>query len=189
MNPDTPDEQLALRAQHGDTEAFGELVERFEPKLLRYGRKFLSGREDIEDITQEVFIKAYQNIQEFDVTRRFSPWIYRIAHNAFTNALRARSRNPVRFFGFEFDTFVPHASEAVTQETEYEQHEIRALIERGLSQISPAYAEVLILYYLEELRYEQIAEVLRVPVGTVGVRLQRARIALKHNAHELQTLL
>lgn len=186
---DTSDEQLALETQNGVTEAFGVLVERFEPKLLRYGRRFLSGREDIEDITQDIFIKAYENIQSFDKDRRFSPWIYRIAHNAFVNALRARSTNPVRFFGFEFDTIIPHSTSGMEIERAHDEAEMRTLIERGLAKISPAAAEILILFYLEELSYVQIAEILRIPIGTVGVRLQRARVALKKQAQELTTLL
>ena len=185
MIEEQSDEALALRAQAGDADSFGTLVERFEPKLLRYGRKFLSGREDIQDIVQDIFIHAYQNIRSFDAHRRFSPWIYRIAHNTFVNALRKNSRNPVRFFGFEFDTFVPHPSHEAVREPEAEQKEMRELIEKGLAKISPAYSEILILYYLEEMDYSQIADVLRIPPGTVGVRLARARAAMKKHAIEL----
>src|SRR6185369_16155577 len=79
------DEQIVEEVQKGDTDAFGVLVERFEPKLLRYGRKFLATEEDIEDIAQDVFLSAYKNIQSVDTSLKFSPWIYRIAHNAFAN--------------------------------------------------------------------------------------------------------
>ena len=89
------DEAIATRVQKGDSEAFGQLVERYEEKLMRYARKFLRDPDDAKDIVQEVFIKSYQNIQSFDATRRFSPWIYRIAHNEFVNAIKKRSRGPV----------------------------------------------------------------------------------------------
>ncbi len=85
------DEMIASRVQAGDSEAFGELVERYQEKLLRYARKFLFDLDEARDPVQDVFIKAYQNIQSFDATRRFSPWIYRIAHNEFVNALKQRS--------------------------------------------------------------------------------------------------
>ena len=183
---DIKDEDLARRVQGGDTESFGILVGRFEPKLLRYGRKFLSGSEDIEDIVQDVFVSAYQNIQSFDAERAFSPWIYRIAHNAFVGELRKRSRHPVRFFGFDFDTFVPHPVHEKTREPESEQAEMRTLIEKGLSKIPSSASEILILHYLEDLSYAQIADVLRIPIGTVSVRLMRAKQALKLNAAELK---
>lgn len=175
----TPDEELARRIQKGDSEPLAILMERYEPKLLRYGRKFLSGGEDIEDIVQEVFLSVYQNIQSYDPSRGFSPWIYRIAHNAFVNELRKRSRQPVRFFGFEFDTFVPHPVQEATQVDEREQKEFKQVLEKGLAEISPAYAEILILRYLEELSYQEIADVLRIPLGTVSVRIARGKKALE----------
>jgi len=85
------DEAIALRVQGGDGEVFGELIERYQAKLSRYARKFLLDPDDAADIVQDIFIKSYQNIQSFDATRRFSPWIYRIAHNEFVNALKKTS--------------------------------------------------------------------------------------------------
>ena len=83
----TTDEELALLVQKGDKEKFGLLMKRYDPKLSRYGRKFLSRKENIDDIVQDIFISTFQNIQGFDVSLKFSSWIYRIAHNAFVNAL------------------------------------------------------------------------------------------------------
>jgi RNA polymerase sigma-70 factor (ECF subfamily) len=173
------DEQLVGLVTAGDTEAFGILVERYEDKLLRYGRRFLWRTEDIEDIVQDVFIRAYQNIQGFDRAQRFSPWIYRIAHNAFVDVLKKRSRNPLTFIGFDFDTLIPHASYDDPAEREREQASLRKELDLVLGKIPPAYAEVLALYYFEDLSYKDIAEVLRVPPGTVGIRLSRARTAMK----------
>ena len=73
------DEEIALRVQRGDADAYGTLIERYQAKLMRYARKFLVDSEDATDIVQDIFIKTYENIQSFDATRRFSPWIYRIA--------------------------------------------------------------------------------------------------------------
>lgn len=171
------DERLATLVQEGDADAFGELIERYEPKLARYGKKFLSVPEDIEDIVQDVFMKAFQNIQSFDATRRFSPWIYRIAHNAFVNELKRRSLRPV--FNLDFDALLAHAPADENAETEREAGEMRAMIDAGLERITPAYREVLVLHYLEELSYKDIADILRIPVGTVGVRIMRARNALR----------
>jgi RNA polymerase sigma-70 factor (ECF subfamily) len=173
------DEMLAIRIQKGESDALGLLMERYEPKLLRYGTKFLSGHEDIVDLVQEVFVSVYQNIRSYDPSRRFSPWIYRIAHNAFVGELRKRSRQPVRFFGFEFDTFVPHPVQEATQVPEQEAKEMKVLVEQGLSKIPSAYSEILILRYLEELSYQEIADVLRIPLGTVSVRIARGKAALR----------
>lgn len=171
------DEELAKAVQAGSADMFGPLVERYQDKLLRYGRKFLRQPEDIQDIVQDVFVSAYQNIQSFDAAQRFSPWIYRIAHNAFVNGLRKNSRNPLVYV--DFDTFLAHPAYDDPATREREQQEIKAMIEKSLEELDYKYREVLILYYLEDMSYKDIAEVLQVPQGTVGVRLKRAKEALR----------
>ena len=171
------DEQLAARIQQGDKDLFGILMERYEKKLFRYGRKFLSSQDNIVDMVQEVFIKAYQNIQSFDVTQKFSPWIYRIAHNTFINALKKTARSPLHFL--DFDTLISHPIYEDPAIREQEEKQMSMMLEKGLDQLSPAYREIVVLFYLEELSYKEIAEVLRVPIGTVGIRLRRAKDALR----------
>jgi RNA polymerase sigma-70 factor (ECF subfamily) len=171
------DEALARHVQAGNADAFGVLVERYEAKLMRYGTKFLSSRDDITDLVQDAFIRAYQNIQSFDASLRFSPWMYRIAHNEFVSALRKRSRTPV--VAVDFDALIAHPAYDDPAPREREQKEMRVLIDKGLEQISPKYREVLVLYFLEELSYKEIADVLQVPVSTVGIRLKRGKEALK----------
>jgi RNA polymerase sigma-70 factor (ECF subfamily) len=172
------DEEIALRVQQGDSEIFGVLVDRYEQKLLRYGRKFLSRPEDVQDIVQDVFIRAYRNIQSFDSTQRFNPWIYRIAHNAYLNTMRRNSLAPI---SVDFDTVLVHFKYDDPSESEREQKDMRDLIERSMNDIPAKYREVLILHYFEEMPYKDIADVLQIPVGTVSIRLRRAREALKKN--------
>lgn len=172
------DEELAQLVKRGEKDALGALVERYEKKLLRYGNKFLSDGEDVKDIVQEVFMSVYQNIQSFDNAQRFSPWVYRIAHNAFVNGLKKKSRNPFVFL--DFDALLAHTVYKDPAEDEREQKEMRIMIDKGLNAISQKYKEILILYYLEDIPYKEIADILQVPVGTVGIRLRRAKTALKN---------
>lgn len=171
------DEELATLVQGKNEEAFGVLMSRYQPKLLRYGRRFLSENAPIEDVVQEVFIKTYQNIQSFDASRPFSPWIYRIAHNLFANTLRHNSRSP--FITVDLDAFSAHVAYEIDPAGEEEREQTKTLIDRGLDALVPIYREIIILYYLEQLSYQEIADVLHVPLGTVGIRLSRAREALK----------
>src|SRR3954468_17989992 len=100
--PEPSDEEVAKLIQQGDKEKFSILMQRYEKRLLRYGKKFLSDKENIEDIVQDVFMNTYQNIKSFDSSLKFSSWIYRIAHNAFVNGLRKKNRNPlVNIFDFD----------------------------------------------------------------------------------------
>ncbi len=98
------DEELACAVQAGNSLAFAGLVERFAPRLTRYGMRYLAREEDIEDVIQDVFLRAYENIQSYDRSYRFSPWIYRIAHNAFVNVLRKHSKRSFEFL--DFDTLI-----------------------------------------------------------------------------------
>lgn len=171
------DEMIALRVQQGDTDAFGILVERYEAKILRYGRKFLFQYEDVEDAVQDVFIKAYMNIQSFNTSLSFSPWIYRIAHNTFINVIKKKGREPLTFF--DPDTIFQYsAREGITEHDIY-QAEDRGMIEQTLSKLSPKYREPLVLYYFEEKGYKEIAEILHIPTSTVGVRIKRAKEKIK----------
>ena len=171
------DEEIAVRVQGGEQELFGTLMQRYEPKLSRYGKKFLSSPDNIDDIVQDVFISAYRNIQSFDVSRKFSPWIYRIAHNAYVNALKKNSHLPITLF--DFDALVSHTIYEDPLELEREKKEVEAMIDECLTKVPAKYKEVLLLRYYEDMDYKEIAEVLEVPTGTVSVRLMRAREALK----------
>ena len=177
------DEEIAVAVQGGDSEAFGLLVGRYEQRILRYGRKFLIGGEDLKDILQDIFIKAYANIRGFDAGRRFSPWMYRIAHNEFINAGKKRWKE--RIFSFDLDTILPHPAARERADADANRHDIRRMLDVCLAEVDAKYREVLVLYYFEDMDYREIADILRLPVSTVGVRLQRGRIMLKKIFEEL----
>ena len=171
------DEDLARLVQGNNQEAFAVLMDRYQKKLLRYGRRFLMQTDHIEDVVQDVFIKAYENMNSFDATRRFSPWIYRIAHNSFLTSIRNRKHEPLTHLNL--DELVGYAAYEHDAAEEQERAQMHALLEQGLGLLPPHYKEILILYYLEEQSYQDIADILHIPTSTVGVRLRRARESLK----------
>jgi len=171
------DEIIATKVKQGDIDAYGVLVERYENKLKKYGQKFLSHKEDIEDLVQDVFIKAYTNIQSFDPTQRFSPWIYRIAHNAFVNELKRKGRFSLGVF--DPDTILPFLTAKETADEATLEEEDGIEMEKILDNLSTKYKEVLILHYFQELSYKEISAILQIPVTTVGVRISRAKKQLK----------
>ncbi len=177
------DEDIAKKVQKGDGESFGFLIERYEAKMLRYARKFLFDTEDARDVVQEVFIKAYTNIRSLDTSRRFSPWIYRIAHNEFINALKKKGRD--KSFPFDFDLLFPHPVARETADRQATTNELRAMLDRCLDKLPAKYREALVLYYYEEMEYQEIAEILKIPVSTVGVRLNRGKNKLKQLISQL----
>lgn len=175
--PEITDEEIAQKVQRGDTDAFGILVERYEDKMLRYARRFLFGYEDGEDAVQGVFLRSYINIKQFDTTKKFSSWLYRIAHNEFINVIKKKGKESLPLF--EVDTLFPHLVAQEDSAKDFEQKELKEMLEKHLQKISPKYREILVLYYFEQLGYTEIAEILKIPPSTVGVRLKRAKDSLK----------
>ena len=180
------DEEIVQIVQSGNLELFGELVKRYEAKMMRYARKFLNITEDIEDVVQEVFIKTYQNIKSFNPEKKFSPWLYRIAHNEFINALKKHKRRKVFSF-FELDILLPYSfakngSQDMDKDRMYQPSTRRRwgkAIDKFLDKLEIKYREPIILYYLEELSYKEIADILHIPISTVGICLKRGREKLK----------
>ena len=177
---ESTDEILAARAQEGDLHAFGELVGRYTDKIRRYGMRYFGDADDREDHVQKVFIKAYTNLQSFDTKRRFSPWIYRIAHNEFVNVIKRRSRYKIQsLFDFDLDVLLPQGKFQESVEDTYSKQELRESLEASMDELDRKYKDPLVLYYFEELSYEEIANILEIPKSTVGVRLRRGRDKLK----------
>jgi len=172
------DEEIAAQVQYGQTENFGILAERYEAKISRYGRRFLFATEDIKDLVQEVFIKAFVNIKSFDLERSFSSWIYRIAHNVFINAIKKNTREKIKFF--DFDLIFPHPIARETADGDLNKEELKNYLDSGLKKLDAKYREALVLFYIEEKNYKEIADILEIPVATVGIRLKRSREILKN---------
>jgi RNA polymerase sigma-70 factor (ECF subfamily) len=183
MDDHRTDEEIVKLVQAGDTESFSFLIERYETKIKRYGRKFISSAEDIEDIVQEIFIKTYSNIQSVDTDRKFSSWIYRIAHNEFINLLRKKEKKPLFFF--DPDTLFPHPIANEQTDRDVIDDETKKNISNCLGKISSKYREPLVLYYLEEMDYKEISDVMHIPISTVGIRLKRGKELLKSTCNQL----
>ena len=168
------DEEIVKLVQEKNIDVFSFLVNRYEDKIKRYGRKFLNGKEDIEDRTQKVFIKGYRNILSVDLKRKFSSWIYRIAHNEFINELKRKKRESLRFF--DPDVIFPNLA---AKEEDYSLIIDKEILEQNLDKLDTKYKEVVILRYFHDLSYKEISDILSIPVSTVGIRLKRAIKKLK----------
>jgi RNA polymerase sigma-70 factor, ECF subfamily len=170
------DEELVRLVQSGRAEVFNLIVGRYEKKMENYAHHFLCDKDDISDLLQEIFIKVYKNIKSFDATRKFSPWIYRIAHNEFVNALKRNHKKALPLF--DSDVLFPQGKiKPVFPEADREDQ--KRTVNKFLDGLEMKYREPLMLYYIEELSYKEIADVLRIPVTTVGVRIKRAKDAVK----------
>lgn len=176
---------LVERCKQDDIEAYEMLVERYRNKILNYVARYC-GSADAEDLTQEVFIKAFVAIKKFRGQCSFQTWVFQIANNVCVDRFRRvkRSRvaysldDPVETAEGEVEREIPDWSwdpEAVAQS-----HELQALVHKTLLTLSDKLRAVVILHDLEGVPYEEIAEMLQIPIGTVKSRLFNARVELRN---------
>lgn len=165
---------------------FGFLVERYEGKLSRYiARLGVRNREDQQDVLQEIFLKAYRNLQGFDTNLSFSSWIYRISHNEAISWYRKLSVRPEGNLigdGDDWLGLVAGAEDSV--EKQIDERINAEVINAALQQIDAKYREPLILRYFEHKEYEEISDILQIPVGSVGTLIHRGK---KHLQAALNT--
>jgi RNA polymerase sigma-70 factor (ECF subfamily) len=179
MNPKImTDEELVEVVRSKDKELFFEVVNRYQNKIFAYITRLVGDRSEAEDLTQEVFIKVYKNLFGFDVKRKFSSWIYRIAHNESVNYLKKKSY--FRVLSIEQNEFLKNTMTSTENLIEkIIQKESSKKIKELLGKLSFKYKEVLILRYFEEKSYEEIGDITRRPVSTVGTMINRAKSQLE----------
>jgi RNA polymerase sigma-70 factor (ECF subfamily) len=173
------DQQLISECLQGRTEAFGELVRRYQDRLYNAVFRFLESGEDAQDVVQETFLSAYQALAGFKGSSRFFTWLYRIAMNHAVDLKRKR-RVLLRFEADQHEDTQPlDQSEFSRPQQAAEKGEESELLRQALQKLSPEHRMVLILKDIEGLRYEEMAEALEVPIGTIRSRLHRARLELR----------
>ena len=181
------DKELVAAALKGDESAYGELLERFRRPLFSLIYRMIGDREQAEDLAQESFVKAFNNLDSYNPKYRFSSWLFKIANNHAIDHLRRARLPTVSIHGS------PHAANAEREaETrivleapdESPEEEIMALelggeIEDAIRQLRSEYRTAVILRHIENRPYEEIAEIMEVPIGTVKTFLHRARAELR----------
>ncbi len=176
-----PDEQLVLRVLGGSEDAFRDLVRRYQRPIFALILRMVRDPADAEELAQEVFVKAYRALDRFDRSKKFSSWLFKIAHNASIDRLRRKriATVPLETSEDEGDllSVVPDPR-AASPAAATERGELAAAFEAALGRLRPAYREVVVLRFQEGLAYEEIAEVTGLPLGTVKTHLHRARKAL-----------
>jgi RNA polymerase sigma-70 factor, ECF subfamily len=180
------DAEVIRRCQRGEVEPFGLLVRRYQDRIYNLAFRLLGNSEDARDAAQETFVSAYSTLSRFDASRPFVPWLLRIATNACYGLLRKRRPQVVlmsALLGEEPEALQPVELEAERSRTNPEQLLQRAHrddeIRRAVLALPDPYRTVVLLRYMEELSYDEIAEALSLPLGTVKTYLHRARARLR----------
>jgi len=176
------DEQLVCRLRAGDEAAYEDLLQRFQQPVYNLAFRLLNDPGDASDVVQEVFLKVFRNVTHFRRQSSLKTWIYRITVNEAHNQRRWFFRHRSREIGLDEEPEhrtrnVPDSERSPFDCTfDREKHE---LIENALARINPLFREVVVLRDVEELSYEEIAEVLQISLGTVKSRILRGREALR----------
>jgi RNA polymerase sigma-70 factor (ECF subfamily) len=181
------DQQLVQRAQRGDLRAFDLLVLKYQGRIAALVSRYVSDAGEVEDVTQEAFIKAYRALEKFRGDSAFYTWLYRIAANAAKNHLVAKGRRPGADAtiedaeGFEEGGML---SESASPEALAMGNELAEVVESALNALPDELKAALMLREFDGLSYDDIADVLGCPVGTVRSRIFRAREAIDQRVKE-----
>lgn len=175
------DEQLIERYRNGQEDLFETLIERYRLELFHFLARFLGNRITAEDIFQESFLQVHLSIDTFDTDRRFKPWLFTIAANKARDHLRREARRPAASLqapigsGDDGSSFVDLLADDIALPYEsMADEEIREKVRAAVEQMSDHLREILLLAYFEKFSYNEIAEVLQIPLGTVKSRLHTA---------------
>jgi RNA polymerase sigma-70 factor (ECF subfamily) len=174
------DEELVARAQKRDEDAFEQLVLKYQRYVFNLAYRVLNDRTEAEDVTQEAFIRAWRGLPRFRAQAQFKTWLYRIVHNLCLNRRPGLQRELSHIEPLEEILADPAPSLAGLSES----HERMALLHHQLEQLPEKYRLVLTLRHLQNVSYQEIAEVLGLPMGTVKTHIYRARRALADRLFE-----
>ncbi|MCI0495971.1 MAG: sigma-70 family RNA polymerase sigma factor [bacterium] len=175
------DEDLIERFQDGDLYAFDLIVKRYKNQLMNFVYRFLGNSEEAEDLVQETFLRVYRNRRAYQKVAKFSTWIYTIAGNLAKTELRKRKRR--KFFSIsdlgynEKDYDI--SDEAYNPEKDVDSRMKEEIIHREINLLSPKFRQVILLRDVQQLSYEEISQIVKIPLGTVKSRVNRGRLKLQ----------
>jgi RNA polymerase sigma-70 factor (ECF subfamily) len=181
------DQQLVVRAQRGDTRAFDLLVLKYQGRIATLVARFVNDAAEVEDVTQEAFIKAFRALPKFRGESAFYTWLYRIASNAAKNYLVARGRRPATTADVQDAEYFEEGDalrEIETPENAYFGSELAKTVQTALEGLPEELRAALSLREFDGLSYEEIADVMACPVGTVRSRIFRAREVVDSRVRE-----
>src|SRR5688500_13440121 len=175
------DSEVVQSFLDGDERAFGELVRRYDNRLLNFVYRTVGDRERAQDLVQETFVRVYRHLGRFDQSKKFSTWVYTIASNLAKNELRNRSRNPLVLFQTIKKNWEADHRPLEWEDTQYKpddlfrKRHLKEKVEEAVAQLPEHHRIVFVLRELEGKTYEEIADITGCNLGTVKSRLNRAR--------------
>ncbi len=172
------DINLIKKCVDGDLKSFDQLISRYERNAFAMALRYLGNYDDASDVTQEALIKVYKNISKFRFEASFTTWLYRIVINTAKDFLKKKNREKVVSIDDTQKEFKDENKDQNPQE-HTERQEVKSEVHRALEKISENYRMVIVLKDIQGFTYDQISEMLEIPIGTVRSRISRGRVELK----------
>jgi RNA polymerase sigma-70 factor (ECF subfamily) len=169
-------------------EAFSEIIDTYEVQLMRYIMRSTDISDiDAENLLQDIFIKIYRYIHEYDAQYSFSSWIYRIAHNMIIDNYRKNKQNDeqISLEDEEYQYIVDTLTDGNSPHLDLKQGDIKSCVQKAISYLRSEYREVILLKCIEWYSYEEISDILMIPSGTASTLVNRARKELRGNLEKL----
>jgi RNA polymerase sigma-70 factor, ECF subfamily len=177
------DSQLVKASQQGDQNAFASLVQRHQRRIFNMVLRMLQDYEEASEITQEAFLAAWMGLPSFRGEARFATWLYRIAYNCALKQLERRKRERLLLVAIEAKQILEDVNKQKQAEAILELRARQAIVREQLEKLPARYRSVLILRHLQEMTYEEIADILTMPIGTIKSHLFHARHLLKEGVY------
>ncbi|SDZ37620.1 RNA polymerase sigma-70 factor, ECF subfamily [Evansella caseinilytica] len=175
--------KIINEVKRGDQQAFAELVELYKDKVYQVAYRMLGNVHEAQDIAQEAFLRAYTNLESFDMNRKFSTWLFRIATNLAIDRIRKKKPDfhlEDQVAGTEDLTYYSQfASDEELPEDKVVKLEMQEWVQNEIMMLPPKYRSAIVLKYMEDLSLKEISNILNLPVATVKTRIHRGREALR----------
>jgi RNA polymerase sigma-70 factor (ECF subfamily) len=172
VNIELTDEEVVEKVRNTDKDLYVLIIKRYQKKLLRYANGLLKDEDKAVDVVQNSFIKAFINLNSFNIKHKFGSWIYQIVHNEALNLIKKYPGETPLLDDIDFKSDENIEEDLIKNETKNQ-------VGKCLKEIPLLYSEPLSLYYIDDKSYEEISDILRIPMGTVAIRISRAKKLMK----------
>lgn len=178
INDSISDEELIIYIRNKDKELYSHIIDRYEIKLRAYLGRLTNYSDEVDDLLQQTLVNSYINLYNFNTEKKFSSWIYRIAHNL---AINWQKKRKASISLDENEVVAKQLSSKIDIVKEIDTKKLSKIITNAINRLPDKFKEPFILKYLEDKSYEEISDILRLPKNTIGTYIFRAKKILKHD--------
>ena len=177
------DNDLIKKTLGGDDNSFSLLVNKHKDFVFSMAVRMVQNEQLAEEIAQDSFLNAYKALKSFEGNSKFSTWLYRITYNVALNALKKENRNREFFSDQEPEEYMNYSiSNQINDSTldDVERNELGDIVRGCIAKLPPKFASILTMYHLNQMKYDEISELMRLPIGTVKSHIHRGRVMLRN---------